>query len=573
MKDLTGIFPGNWGRRFTVVLILGCTAACAPAPTQTPLPTVSPSPQAEPASLTVALAYAPTSLDPADHRTRSSETVIRNIFDGLVTRDHLNKTHLELAQGLTWVDENTLEIVLRRDVYFHDGVRMTADDVVFSFERIVEENAIEYPEPHTSPRKSLIAPLESVEKIDDFMLHMHFTGPWPPAEQLLVHQQIVPKHVFEAIGTEGFVRHPIGTGPFKFVSATDDYEEVVLERFDQYYGGAPGLPPVGTACIDRVVFKVIPDVRTRAAALLMGEVDIIQALTVELAEALRLQPGIVVKTAPSTQPIWLELNVNNPLFDHVRERQALNYAIDKERIIMNVYQGNAIALPGPLSPYNTFVHPELGPYPYNPVRAMNYLNQLGWTQIDREEVDPGNRSIPVEADDRDSGTTLVNLGLFYTFVIDTLPEFQPLAAEISNQLLQLGIRTEVRVWDPEIIRPQFLAGERMAYLDDWGDSAFDPVGHFDAKWHGQIEGQVYGRGNFSGYNNEHVNALVREGETTSDPAKRREIYEEAQEIIYEEAPAVFLVLPEVIEAASSRVQNWEPSSDGRINLHDVCIAP
>ena len=111
----------------------------------------------------------------------------------------------------------------------------------------------------------------------------------------------------------------------------------------------------------------------------------------------------------------------------------------------------------------------------------------------------------------------------------------------------------------------------MTYLDDWGDSAFDPVGQFDAKWHGREEGTGYGRGNFSGYNNPRVNELITMAEVTADAQLRQQLYDEAQSIIYEESPAVFLVLPNVIEAASSQVTNWEPASDGRINLHDVCI--
>jgi peptide/nickel transport system substrate-binding protein len=117
------------------------------------------------------------------------------------------------------------------------------------------------------------------------------------------------------------------------------------------------------------------------------------------------------------------------------------------------------------------------------------------------------------------------------------------------------------------------AGERQAFLDDWGDSAFDPVGHFEAKWHGFVEGEAYGRGNYSGYNNERVNELIKLGETTADTGERQAIYDEAQEIVYEEAPAVFLLLPEEAEAARADIENWEPASDSRINLHDVCVAP
>ena len=117
------------------------------------------------------------------------------------------------------------------------------------------------------------------------------------------------------------------------------------------------------------------------------------------------------------------------------------------------------------------------------------------------------------------------------------------------------------------------AGERMAFLEDWGDSAFDPVGHFEAKWHTYIEGESYGRGNFSTYSNERVDELIKQGETTPDTAERQAIYDEAQQIVYDEAPAIFLILPEEAEAARDDIQNWEPASDSRINLHDVCIAP
>jgi peptide/nickel transport system substrate-binding protein len=118
-----------------------------------------------------------------------------------------------------------------------------------------------------------------------------------------------------------------------------------------------------------------------------------------------------------------------------------------------------------------------------------------------------------------------------------------------------------------------LAGERLAYLDDWGESAFDPVGYVEAKWHGYLKDGPYGRGNFSGYNHERANELIRTGERTPDSAERQRVYDEAQQIIHEDAPAVFLILPEEIEAAAVRLHDWEPASDSRINLHDVCVGP
>ena len=499
----------------------------------------------------VGLSSAPDTLDPADHRNRQSETVIRNMFDGLVTRDSTSGVHLELAEELNWLDDVTLEVKLRQGVLFHDGVEMTADDVVFTFERIINENMIEYPEAHTSPRKGLIAPLESIEKTGDYTVVMHFSATWPVAMQMLVHQQIVPKHYLEEVGTEGFVANPIGTGPFKFVSAKG-LDEIVMERFDDYYGGAPDLEPVGPACVQQIVFKVIPEASTRVAALLAGEVDIIQAVPAELVDTLSQTPGIQVKGAAGTQPKWMEMNVNMAPFDDVLVRQAMNYAVDKDLIVEAIYGGRAVALPGPLSPYNNFVNKSLSPYPYDPDEALALLAEAGWTDSNGDGI-------------------LDKDGQPFAFTIDTIEDWRPLAEAVAAQFRAIGIDASVRFWEYSVVKPMLQAGERQAYLDDWGDSAFDPVGHFEAKWHGYVEGEAYGRGNFSGYNNERVNELTKLGEITADPAERQAIYDEAQQLVYDEAPAVFLILPEEAEAARADIQNWTPASDSRINLHDVCI--
>jgi peptide/nickel transport system substrate-binding protein len=514
---------------------------------------VTPTPEPGRQTLVVALSQAPTSLDPADHRDRQSETVIRNMFDGLVTRDTRSGVHDELAESMTWLDDTTLEVKLRQDVKFHDGTDMTADDVVFTFNRIIQENAIEYPEPHTSPRKGLIAPLESVEKVDDYTVKFNFSGVWPPAMQLLVHQQIVPKAYLEQVGTEGFVAQPIGTGPFKFVEGRLD-DQIVMERFQDYYGGAPDLEPVGPACVERAIFRVIPEASTRVAALLAGEVDIIQSVPSELIDTLSQTPGIQVKTAPGTQPQWLQLNVTNPLFEDVRARQAMNYAVDKDLIIEAVYGGRAVPLPGPLSPFNNFVNKDLQPYAYDPEKALELLNEVGWADTDADGI-------------------LDKNGQPFAFTIDTLEDWRPLAEAVATMYREIGIDATVRFWEYSVVKDQLLACERQAFLDDWGDSAFDPVGHFEAKWHTYVEGQPYGRGNFMCYSNARVDELIKAGETEADPVERQKIYDEAQQIVYDEAPAVFLILPEEAEAASGRVQNWEPASDSRINLHDVCLAP
>ncbi len=540
-------------RIITVLLLLTFIfSACAPAATAEPVMPAdedsSPS-----GTIVIAMGAAPVSLDPADHRSRESETVIRNMFDGLVTRDTSSGVHMQLAESMDWADEQTLNIKLREGVKFHDGTEMTADDVVFTFERVINENAIEYPEAHTSPRKGLIAPLESIEKTGNYSVTMHFTGPWPPAMQLLVHQQIVPKAYIEEVGTEGFIAKPIGTGPFKFVSAQPGLEEVVLERFADYYGGSPDLAPVGPACVNQVVFRVIPEASTRVSALLANEVSIITNVPQDLIPSLSSNENVQVKTAGGTQPKWLELNVNMAPFDDVNVRKALNYAVDKDLIIQQIYGGRAVALPGPLSPYNNFVNKNLSPYPYDAAMAADLLKQAGWEDTDGDGI-------------------LDKDGQPFVFTIDTLEDWRPLAEAVADMYRAIGIDANVRFWEYSVIKEQLLGGERQGYLDDWGDSAFDPVGHFEAKWHGFVADTPYGRGNFSTYDNPRVDELIEQGETTGDTATRQALYDEAQQIVYDEAPAVFLILPEEVEAASSTISNWTPASDSRENMHDVCIS-
>lgn len=479
-------------------------------------------------------------LDPADYSHRETETVIRNMFDGLVTRTRDNLVVLELAESAELIDPTTWEFTIKKGVTFHNGEALTAEDVKFTFDRIITEGAIECPEPHSSPRKGLTGPLESVEIVDDYTVRLHLSDPWPPALQMLVHEQIIPKDYYAEVGCEGFREHPVGAGPFKFVEGKLD-EYIVMERFDDYYGGADDLAPVGPAYLDRVIFKIIPEDSTRIAALQAGEVDIIQKVPAHMIPLLAVDPNIEVKTSAGTRPLWMEMNVTKSPFDDVRVRQALNYAVNKELLVEKLLGGLGVVLPGALSPFNNFADPTLEPYPYDPDKALELLGEAGYAPED------------------------------ISFVIDVTEGLKDRAEAVMGMLQALGIDVTVRVWDYAVAKPLLLACERMAWVGDWGDSAFDPVGHMEAKWHTYIEGTGYGRGSSSCYSNPRVDELIEAGEVEPDVAKRHEIYDEAQQIIYEEVPAIFLFLPQEVEACLGKVQNWEPSPDSRVNLHDVWL--
>ncbi len=290
-------------------------------------------------TLVVGLFGSPLTLDPADHRDRVTETVLRNIFDGLVTRTKENQVVLEMAESATLVDPQTWEFKLKPGITFHNGDPCTAEDVKFSFDRIITEKAIEYPEPHTAQRKGLITPLQSVEVVDPLTVRFHLSAPWPVFMQMMCHQVVIPKKYFESVGgTKGFIEKPIGAGALKFVEGKLD-EQIVLERYDGYYGGANDLPPVGPAFADRVIFKVIPETSSRVAALQAGEVNIIQSVPSYMVPQLLSNPNLQVKTCAGTRSHLMDINVKQKPFDDVRVRQAINYGVDVDLILAKVMGG------------------------------------------------------------------------------------------------------------------------------------------------------------------------------------------------------------------------------------------
>lgn len=312
-------------------------------------------------------------LDPAMHRDRETETVIRNMFDGLVTRSRKSEVYPQLAES--WIQEDeTHYLFTLREAKFHNGEPVTADDVVFTFERVLDEGAIGG---QSSPRKGLLGPLEKVEKVSDRQVRLILSEPFPVFLQGLVHFQIVPKKYIERVGDEAFARKPIGAGPFQFTRGKLD-SEVVMERFEDYYGGSPDLDPVGPAKVKRAVFKPMPEPSTRAAALLAGEVSIIQAVPADLVDRLQKNENVNVQFADGTRSYQIELNNKKPPFDDVRVRKALNYAIDWDLILDNIYRGYGRQLSTCFLPSGFGYNPELKPYPYDPEKAKALLKEAGY---------------------------------------------------------------------------------------------------------------------------------------------------------------------------------------------------
>lgn len=469
-------------------------------------------------------------LDPANHRSRITETTIRNMYDGLVTRTSGMEVVPELA--VSWEQVSTTEWIfyLQKDVKWHDGEKFTAEDVKFTIDRLVKEGMING---MTSPRKSLLDPVNGAEVIDTYTVKLTLDAPMPHLLAFLPFQEMVAKHYVEEFGDDYLAENAMGTGPFEFVR-WDKGTQVIMKRFDDYYGGSPDIPPVGSAQVETLIFKVIPELSSRIAALQAGEVDIITEVSADLMGQIESDPNLEIVTCNGTRSYMLGMNCVTGEFADKRVRQAMNYAIDMEQIVAALYSGLGQAIPTILSP-NAIGYADLDPYGYDPDKAKELLAQAGYSN-----------------------------GL--SVVIDAQDSLKNIAEACAQMLREIGIDASTQVWEWSVLKPELLANKRQMWVTSWGNGSMDPQGIFVPKL-GTGE-----RGNYTGYSNTTLNLLFALSKITLDSDERLTCFIEGQKIVYDECPMVWGYVTKEIYGKSTRVQGWNPSPDGKLNMHDVSLS-
>jgi peptide/nickel transport system substrate-binding protein len=473
-------------------------------------------------------------MDPGNHRGRETETIIRNMYDGLLTRGAKMNVVPELAESWKAIDVTTYEFKLRKGVTFHNGTPLTADDIKFTFERLITEGAIGG---ETSPRKGLLGPLKEVGIVDSHTVHFILEEPWPSLPAMLPFQEVVSKAFVEKVGPRGMATQVNGTGPFKLLRWIKD-DSIIIERFDDYYGGATDIPPVGKACVDRVIFKIIPYNESRVAGLLAGDVDIINDVPAHSIKVIENKPNARILTVNGTRSFFIALNNQKAPFNNIKVRQAVAHAINKELIIDSLLRGDATPISGILSPDAFDKNRKLPKYHYDPEKAKEFLNYAGH---------PDGIDVALDVDEA----------------------FKDVAEAIALQLNQVGIRTKIVVGELGQLRKKWRTQGKPKtgdmWFTSWGNSSLDPVGIF-VPTH-----RTNDRGNSAGYANLKLDALLHAAGVELDRAKRAEMYARAEAMVNRDLPYIYLWVPRDVYGLSTRVVGWQPSPDSRINLHDVCV--
>jgi peptide/nickel transport system substrate-binding protein len=318
------------------------------------------------------------SLDPQKSTLLAAHEVMTNIYDPLIYLDPAGKVYPALA--LSWEFSNgnkTVTFKLRQGVKFHDGSPFNAAAVKYTVDRhIAKETA--------SPTSWMLGDFDKAEVIDDYTVAYHYKQPFVPLWVGLGYSYCAPisQAAVKKFGDQ-FGRNPVGTGPYKFVSWEPD-KGVTLEKNPDHKWASPYFANQGEPYLDGAQYVIIPEDATRISALQSGDIDMIHgsdAVPVDKVKQLNKMEGIKVIEAPMVGVIFNFLNTTRKPLDDVRVRQAINYAIDKDKLIALALDGGATPAYGPVASsyaavYDTDLKSKFG-YAYSVEKAKALLKEAG----------------------------------------------------------------------------------------------------------------------------------------------------------------------------------------------------
>ena len=316
-------------------------------------------------TLTVAIIEDMMSMDPQETNRASNWAVQRQIYNHLVKENPDGSVDPELATEWEWIDDTTLRMKLRDDVYFHNGVQFTAKDVYFTIEKALQ----------TSISASTFASfdIENSEIVNDFEIILKFHEPYAPVFNTFASGRgsIVCKEYFDEVGAAVAAREPIGTGPYKMVEWQSG-TQITLEANENYWDKD------NMAKTKNVILKVVTDPSSRLIELEAGTSDIAFEISENDIARLDAMENAHADVSESNRYMLVTFSMKDETLANKDLRYALSYAIDRQAIINTVYGGNAMMATG-MYPHNVFGFREIENYmPYDLDKAKEYMAKAGY---------------------------------------------------------------------------------------------------------------------------------------------------------------------------------------------------
>jgi peptide/nickel transport system substrate-binding protein len=469
--------------------------------------------------LTIGVRSEVSSMDPHWTQLSADKQVEEHIFEPLVDLDSASQPIPGLAVSWEPIDETTWEFKLREGVQWHDGEPFNADDVIFTFERLLGgvEGA------PTSPAFALVKGNKRIERIDDYTIRIHTDGPYPTMAEDLAMFSIVAEHAVE--GTTPSVDFnngsaTIGTGPYRFVEYLPG-DRVIVEASDNYWGDAPTW--------DQVVFRPVTQDASRLAALLSGSVDMIDYPPTNDLASLAENPDFVISEIPSDRVIYIQMSFRdvepfvtandgspmpiNPLRD-VRVREAMSLAINREAIRDRVMGGASLPTANLVPPGFFGYNEELVADPFDPERSIALLEEAGFGE----------------------GFRITLHGTNDRYINDSR-----ILEAIAQMWTRIGIQTEVNamprnIFFSDVIRgdPSSITGVDVPKFSVWmtgwgtvaGEASYTVTGLLESY---NAEAGT-GNANWGRYTNVRIDVLSRLARETVDPEARLPMLTEATAI-------------------------------------------
>ncbi|MBM4420576.1 MAG: hypothetical protein FJ034_03120 [Chloroflexi bacterium] len=485
-------------------------AACAPAATPAAPTGLAPR---RGGTLTYANSADPPGLDPAYGGDSVSGAMFYMLYQQLVSFTPELKIVPRLATS--WeAKDTTWTFALRRGVKFHDGTSFNAAAVKAHFDRLLG------PEKPTGGGP-WVPILSSIDAVDEYTVR--FTTKFPDAfflERLAdSYSSFLPSPAAVAQYGKDIARRPVGSGPFRFNEWVKD-DRIVVDRFDDYWGDK--------AYLDRVIMKPVPEAEGRAIGVEAGDIQLAIRMNIEQLGRLERNADVRVRSNPTLRHLFIGLaNLKKP-FDDRRVRQALNYAIDKDSIVKNMYANQADKIGGAV-PRGAAGYVDVPGYPYNPDKAKQLLAEAGYGR----------------------GFSANLVGPKGTYVKD----FE-LQQEVQKQLKAVGVEVKFEVLEFAKWLSLLREDPRTSKMEMWMDAGggVNPINAISGRY-GCAQFRPAG-GNTAGSCFSELDKLTTEAERTLDSARRNTLVKQAQEMVSIEAPSIFLV--QTKEALAMRAKLHDP---------------
>jgi ABC-type transport system substrate-binding protein len=482
----------------------------------------------DPNMLVMIIESSPTNLDPRVGLDAQSERIDNLIFDDLLSRgDDLN-----VAPGLAerWEIPDPLTYIfhLHSSVKFHDGRPLTSRDVKWTFDSLLTGKI-------RSTKTANYRFVDHIDAPDDLTVIFHLKEPEAP---LLWNLSDGAIGIVPAGSGDEMTRHPIGSGPFKFVSAETD-KEVIVERNDDYWGEKPKLA--------RVRFAVVPEATTEALELRKGSGDVgINSLTPDMVLTLSHEPNLVVQRSPGTEVQYLAFNLRDPILKDVRVRQAVAYALDCRPMIDYLWRGQAQEARNVLPPQSWAYNSDVPAYEHNPVKARQLLDAAGFPAVN-------------------------GVRFHITMKTSTNESTRLIVAVMQQQLREVGIALDIRSFEPATFFSDVTHGAFQLYSLRWIGGNEDPD-IFEYVFHSaKFPPNGANRGYYS---NLKVDALIDRARREVDPAVRKPLYAEVQRILAEDLPYIDLWYLDNVLVHTRRVRNIKMNPAGNYDfLRTAELAP